>query len=430
MTDILPDAKDPFVNATVFTLRVNQWKRPIFEAYFPTARFVHLPSGITGQMFTRDWASRIEAVQDAVLLHWGARVDGDIEAFATLHGIPLWRIEDGFIRSLVGRASRTPPLSLTIDSGTAYYDARRPSDLEVLLNNFECSPGLLKRARAGIDRLLAAGITKYNGSASSTGLPPRDGRRRILVLGQVEEDQSIEFGCARPWVNNDLVRLAASDHPEAEIIYRPHPDVLGGMRRPGSNPDEVADIAYVYTAAVPLPTLLDEVDAVYTITSLGGFEALLRGLPVTVTGSPFYSGWGLTDDRQSNPRRKRRRTVEELFAIAYIVYPHYFDASTGDRIDFERCLNLVETWRCGSVPAKATDIDLWRKPVQWRWFGPYGVLGWRHLLTPIVAPIVRHIGGVEAASAFRNNPIDFFRDVSGPNFRLYRWIGRILYPFG
>ena len=33
-----------------------------------------------------------------------------------------------------------------------------------------------------------------------------------------------------------------------------------------------------------------------TMTSLAGFEALLRGKPVTTHGQPFYAGWGLTED--------------------------------------------------------------------------------------------------------------------------------------
>ena len=39
-------------------------------------------------------------------------------------------------------------------------------------------------------------------------------------------------------------------------------------------------------------------DEVHTITSLSGFEALLRDKKVTCYGAPFYSGWGLTEDKQ------------------------------------------------------------------------------------------------------------------------------------
>jgi capsular polysaccharide export protein len=38
-------------------------------------------------------------------------------------------------------------------------------------------------------------------------------------------------------------------------------------------------------------------DVVHTMTSLSGFDALLRGKRVVVHGQPFYAGWGLTEDR-------------------------------------------------------------------------------------------------------------------------------------
>ena len=55
-----------------------------------------------------------------------------------------------------------------------------------------------------------------------------------------------------------------------------------------------ADIAY----------LLSKVAEVHTITSLTGFEALLRGVKVTAYGIPFYAGWGLTTDMASIPARR------------------------------------------------------------------------------------------------------------------------------
>ena len=42
--------------------------------------------------------------------------------------------------------------------------------------------------------------------------------------------------------------------------------------------------------------LLGEIDELHTLTSLAGFEALLRGRRVVVYGRPWYAGWGLTDD--------------------------------------------------------------------------------------------------------------------------------------
>ena len=79
----------------------------------------------------------------------------------------------------------------------------------------------------------------------------------------------------------------------------------------------------------------------HTITSLSGFEALLKGIKVTTVGAPFYSGWGLTDDRQPVPRRMRSLSLLELLAGAYLLYPRYANPETGEPLDLEDVLQLI-----------------------------------------------------------------------------------------
>ena len=79
-----------------------------------------------------------------------------------------------------------------------------------------------------------------------------------------------------------------------------------------------------------MAALLEVVDAVHVITSLTGFEALMRGREVTCHGSPFYAGWGLTRDLGAVPaRRGRRLSLDELVAGVLILYPRYLDPVTG-----------------------------------------------------------------------------------------------------
>ena len=61
------------------------------------------------------------------------------------------------------------------------------------------------------------------------------------------------------------------------------------------------------------------------MTSLSGFDALLRGKRVVVYGRPFYAGWGLTDDHLPIPRRQRQLSLDELVAGALLRYPLYWD---------------------------------------------------------------------------------------------------------
>ncbi|HMI20960.1 MAG TPA: beta-3-deoxy-D-manno-oct-2-ulosonic acid transferase, partial [Sphingomonas sp.] len=78
-----------------------------------------------------------------------------------------------------------------------------------------------------------------------------------------------------------------------------------------------------------MSSLLARIDGVHVLTSLTGFEALLRGLDVTVHGQPFFAGWGLTRDLAAPlSRRTRKLTLAELVAGTLILYPRYLDPVT------------------------------------------------------------------------------------------------------
>ena len=96
--------------------------------------------------------------------------------------------------------------------------------------------------------------------------------------------------------------------------------------------------------------LLAAAQRVHVLTSLTGFEALLRGCTVVVHGAPFYAGWGLTEDRVGIPRRIRKLQINQLIAGGIMLYPRYLDplhglpcspeafiggiAGTGSRVDW------------------------------------------------------------------------------------------------
>ncbi|MEJ6478799.1 MAG: capsular polysaccharide biosynthesis protein [Octadecabacter sp.] len=239
------------------------------------------------------------------------------------------RVEDGFLRSRGLGADLVAPLSLVCDDIGIYYDPTGPSRLEQLIND---SSDLPDSARARADRLIARltqdRLSKYN-LAADTDLPADlPAGRRILVPGQVEDDASIRLGAGEVRVNRDLLLAARTANPAAVILYKPHPDVEAGLRI-GAVPDagDIADA--VLTRTDPIAAL-DAVDDVWTITSTLGFEALLRGKRVTCLGTPFYAGWGLTDDRAAPLARRVARP--DLTALAHAVlidYPRYFDPKTG-----------------------------------------------------------------------------------------------------
>ena len=80
------------------------------------------------------------------------------------------------------------------------------------------------------------------------------------------------------------------------------------------------------------------------MTSTLGFEALLRDIPVTCTGLPFYAGWGLTTDLREGPaHRTARPSIEALAHAVLIGYPRYFDPATGVALSPEAAIDLLET---------------------------------------------------------------------------------------
>lgn len=264
------------------------------------------------------------------VLGWGVSADADAESSAAEKGIALVRVEDGFLRSRGLGAELVPPLSLAFDDLGIYYDPSRPSRLETLISGSADLPNRdLTRARALIDALVASGVTKYNLGLGDVPDPPA-GRKVVLVPGQVEDDASIRLGCGSVRTNLDLLRAARADNPDVWLIYKPHPDVEAGLR-PGQVPDaELADLADAVSRRVDPAALLARADEVWTMTSLMGFEALLRGLSVTCVGTPFYAGWGLTDDRGVVPdRRGVQVSLEALTHAALIAYPRYVDPLDG-----------------------------------------------------------------------------------------------------
>lgn len=310
----LIDANRPIVAALGFAY----WKKPTVAPLLwggDRVPFDRLPDTPDPSGPVAIWRSRLSTVQaDAI----------------AASAPPLLEVEDGFIRSTGLGADCVPPLSIIVDALGVHFDPTRPSDLERLLATADLPPALIARAAALRQAIVAAGLSKYAGGGT-TALPrPGGDRRHILVPGQVEDDRAVTSGGALP-SNHELLRRARAEAGEdAFVIYKPHPDVLAGHRRGAVDDRAVRALADHVETRAPIPALIDMVDELHVNSSLAGFEALLRGKPVTVHGMPFYAGWGLTRDRGQVPaRRGRRRSLDELVAAALLLYPRYLDPISG-----------------------------------------------------------------------------------------------------
>jgi capsular polysaccharide export protein len=260
--------------------------------------------------------------RDATVVAWKSRTPAPMLARLEAHPGRMGELEDGMIRSAGLGVHCVPPLSAIVDFSGIYFDPSAPSDLETLLENAEIAPAQCARAA-----IVHNAIGKYGfGSPGVTG--PPDPRRRVLVAGQVEDDRSMLCGGAG-CSNLELLRRARAMEGDAWITYKPHPDVEAGLRK-GHVPDRKAlRHADEIVREGSIAALIGSFDALHVITSLAGFEALLRGKPVTTHGMPFYAGWGLTHDLARKPmRRTRQRSLDELVACTLLLYPRYCDPVT------------------------------------------------------------------------------------------------------
>lgn len=321
----------------------SRWKRP------HVAPFLTGPGGQVTHHRSMKKALAAAAAEGTALAFWASKETPALVAEAAAQGVALLRVEDGFLRSAGLGSDLIAAHSLVVDPLGIYYDATRPSQLEQWLEEGDFPAPLLARAATLRDTILAAGISKYNLGGVAPTLP--NDRPIHLVVGQVEEDASIAQGGVHINTNAALLEAVRAAHPDAYLVYKPHPDVLAGNRRRGAADRDPARYADQVVTDAPIGALLPRVAALHTITSLAGFEMLLRGGKVVTYGHPFYAGWGLTEDKAGpHPRRTRRATLDELVAAALIRYPRYYDWAHGLPSTPEACVTALATAPRGTPP--------------------------------------------------------------------------------
>jgi len=127
-------------------------------------------------------------------------------------------------------------------------------------------------------------------------------------------------------VNTDeMITIALEENPNFKVYLKIHPDVLSGKKESDIDIEKAKQRCIIIEEDLNPISLLAHFSKVYTKTSGMGFEALLVGCECVCFGMPFYAGWGVTDDRTSCPRRTVPRSVEEVFAAAYLLYTRYYN---------------------------------------------------------------------------------------------------------
>lgn len=337
---------------------IRRWKQPHLKA------FLGAPN--RGNRLSLVWEYD-KALQEAQTLNlplvsWAAKTDDAMTEKTKEANVRLIRAEDGFIRSVGLGSDYEMPYSLVFDDQGIYYDPQHPSALEAILNdmsnNLSRYRRAVERANSLIELIVKNGITKYNVGAPHVTLPVvPDNKRVLLVTGQVDGDASVRRGGGSVQSNAQFLATVRSNNPDAYILYLEHPDVASGNRPGRIAADQLEQLADQTLYGIRVLDLLPICNELHVLTSLSGFEALLRGVPVYTYGRPFYAGWGLTKDLLDFPRRKARLSLEELAAAALILYPRYYDWDTGL---FCRCEDVCERMIEGRRPT----LPLWVRTVR------------------------------------------------------------------
>ncbi|MGL5007905.1 MAG: capsular polysaccharide biosynthesis protein [Plesiomonas sp.] len=317
----------------------------------------------------------------SAILVWGYRpsaVRG--ERYAMQHQLPLWRLEDGFLRSVGLGVQGCPPLSVVIDRNSMYYHAHQPSLLETLIIDEVQHPKNRPEAAKALALITTLRLSKYN-HAPDFIMPTSPQRPVVLVIDQTFGDMALQYAEANQHHFTEMLNAAISENPDADIWVKVHPDVLCGKKQgylaelTKYHAKRDARVQLVAQEVNPL-SLIAVACKVYAVTSHMGFEALMAGKPVTTFGLPWYAGWGLTDDRHTmlNKISQRRQqqltgsaTVLDLFAAAYLRYCRYIDPHSGELTSIFTVIDYLATARAFNAKRNRTlyspKLTLWKKTI-------------------------------------------------------------------
>ena len=284
------------------------------------------------------------------IVRWGGRIPAKAASLiASGRRLPVWYLEDGFLRSVGLGKDLTLPISIQIDDRGMPIDASRPSRLEGLIGGADA--GAEAVGTSVREAIVRNRLSKYNNLPHRSPRFEQTTRQRLLLVDQVAGDVSVPLaqGTARSF----LEMLEDAVATGAQCVVRTHPDVMAGYRK-GYLAQHAAGRPGVILSADPISaaSVLGSVDEVWTVSSQFGFDALLRGLPVRCYGAPFYAGWGLTDDhfseqarRALGTRRATGATVDQLAAAALALYPVYRDTRTWEEIDVFQAIERLAAER-------------------------------------------------------------------------------------
>ncbi len=253
----------------------------------------------------------------------GKETNKSAEIEATSKAIPIIRLEDGLIRSF---SSDESTYSLYQSKDGIYYDFTNNSNVENLLNS-DWIPSSKDNEdyNLSLEMINKYNISKYNEHPDIHSTYFSTTKKNLLLIDQTFNDHSVLFGNANEQSFYNMLIHALNQSDVYNIYVKIHPEVISGKKTGylynliNNLPQEQKDLINIISGNYNVPSIFPYVDAIYVVTSQVGFDALLREKQVFCFGSPFYSGWGITNDMVKGKFRHKERSIKDIF-IAIMFY--------------------------------------------------------------------------------------------------------------
>lgn len=357
-------------------------------------------------------AVRLAKSDSAVFLGWGYKPNTlKTRELATTKKLPYWALEDGFIGWLKhpALAKAHERLSYVIDKTGMYYDASKPSGLDALLLNHGenlareplgrenlAGQGLgvknefdESRIERLLQQLVKLKISKYNQARSPmpqnlVELFADESSQFTLLVDQTFNDASIEYSMGsadsfKQMLLWGLEKLKADT--SQNLILKVHPDVILGKKsgylleclkqlkalNPNDFKHDISNRIIVLSDDVSPTDLISNMNAVATVSSQLGFEALWQGKEVHCFAWPFYAGRGLTHDHNATALSYSRPQISlhVLLHGALILYPTYLHPDTQLECGIEDILDYIQAHflarQLALTELNINDVSLWKR---------------------------------------------------------------------
>jgi capsular polysaccharide export protein len=357
--------RDESLSGKVFVLGLRRWQRALVLPFLKT------PSNDVFFINEMRQAYKLGISKTSKVVVFGYSHYSSAQILSQQVHCKVMVMEDGFLRSVGLGSDQVAPSSLVVDTtgDGIYFSARTSSGLEKILEEGKFTPTVLYRAVTLRKKIVELGITKFNVGDVAPFVPVKQSSTQavIFVPGQVESSSSVQFAAAEVRTNLDLLRAVRESHPDAYIVYKPHPDVVAGASIGGVPKAQLLKFCSHVEVDASCTSIIDAADEIHVISSQVGFDALLRGKKVVCFGAPFYAGWGLTEDRFPGYLRERRtavRTIDELVAATLIMYPMYYDHVRKEICSPEVVVDLLARERAtqlATTPAQPTLLTRLRR---------------------------------------------------------------------